>query len=121
MKPLFFFFNKSTSEDKRNHIKQALEALEIKKYEKLGLPSLVGRWKKASFNYTKERVWRKLQGREEKLLLQAGKEILMKVIVQAIPTYTMSCFKLPLDLCNYIESLIRKFQWGQHSDRCKIH
>ena len=81
----------------------------------------MGRWKKASFNYTKERVWRKLQGWEEILLSQAGKEILMKIIVQAIPTYTMSCFKLPLGLCNYIESLIRKFQWGQHNDRCKIH
>ena len=41
----------------------------IRSYEKyLGLPSLVGRNKKASFNYIKERVWRKLQGWEEQLL-----------------------------------------------------
>ena len=51
----------------------------------------------------------KLQGWESKLLSQAGSEILIKVVTQALPTYTMSCFKLPLTLCNEIEALIRKF------------
>ena len=58
---------------------------------------------------------------EEKLLSQVGREILIKTVVQAIPTYTMSCFKLPLGLCNDIESLIRKFWWGQRGERRKIH
>ena len=116
------FFSKLTSEETREHIKHALGVLEIKQYEKyLGLPSLVGRRKKASFNFIKEKVWRKLQGWEEKLLSQAGREILIKAVVQAISTYTMSCFKLPLGLWNELESLIRKFWWGQHGDRCKIH
>ena len=89
----------------------------ILQYEKyLGLPSLVGKNKKASFNYIKERVWKKIQGWKEKLLSQAGIEILIKAVVQAIPTYTMSCFKLPLGLCGDIESLIRKFWWGQKGD-----
>ena len=42
-------------------------------------------------------------------------------MVQAIPTYTMDCFKLPLGLCDEIESMIRKFWWGQRGDRRKIH
>ena len=72
------FFSKLTSEDTREHIKQALGVLEIKQYEKyLGLPSFVGRRKKASF----KKVWRKLQGWEEKLLSQAGREILIKAVV----------------------------------------
>ena len=33
----------------------------------------------------------------------------MKAVVQAIPTFAMSCFKLPIGLCNDIEKLIRKF------------
>ena len=76
-------------------------------YEKyLGLPSLVGKGKKVSFNYIKERVWQKLQGREGKLLSQAGREVLIKSVIQAISTYTMGCFKIPLGLCQDIESLI---------------
>ena len=81
----------------------------------------MGRKKKASFNFIKEKVWRKLLGREEKLLSQAGREILIKAVVQAIPTYTISCFKLPIGLCNELESLIRKFWWGQCGERRKIH
>ena len=105
-----------------DHIKQALGVPEVKQYKKhLGLPSFVGRRKKASFNFIKEKVWRKMQGWEEKLLSQVGREILIKAVVQAIPTYTMSYFKLPLGLCNDIESLIRKFWWRQRAERRKIH
>ena len=41
--------------------------------------------------------------------------------MQAIPTFTMSCFKIPLSLCNDIESLIMKFWWGYKVDHRKIH
>ena len=57
----------------------------------------------------------------ESLLSQAGREVLIKAVVQAIQTYTMCCFKLPLGLCNKIEKLIRVFWWGQRGDRRKIH
>ena len=99
-----------------------LDVPEIKQYEQyLGLPSFVGRGKKASFNYIKERVWRKLQGWEGKLLSQAGREVLLKAIIQAIPNYTMGCCKIPIGLCNEIDVLIKKFWWGQQGDRRKIH
>ena len=111
------FFSKSTSKEVKTHIKSTLDVPLILQYEKyLGLPSLVGKNKKASFNYIKEREWKKIQGWKEKLLSQAGIEILIKAIIQALPTYTMSCFKLPLGLCGDIESLIRKFWWGQKGD-----
>ena len=55
------FFSKSTTPDMRIEIKEALGVPEIVQYDKyLGLPSLVGKRKKESFDYTKERVWRKL-------------------------------------------------------------
>jgi hypothetical protein len=45
-----------------------------------------------------------MQGWKEKFLSHAGKEILLKVVVQAIPTYTMSVFKISKTLCNDINS-----------------
>ena len=94
----------------KNSIKELLGAPEIKQYEKyLGLPAVVCRNRRASLNYIKDRVWNKLQGWKEKLLSQAGKEVLLKAVVQAIPTFAMGCFKLSVSLCREIEMLIRKF------------
>ena len=36
-------------------------------------------------------------------------EVMIKVVVQAIPIYSMSVFKLPVSLCKDIEATIRKF------------
>ena len=99
-----------------------LGVLEIKQYKKyFGLPSFVGRNKKASLMYIKERIWSKLQGWKEKLLSQANREVLLKAMIQAIPAYTISCFKLPITFCHKIETLIRKFWWGQQGERRKVH
>ena len=99
-----------------------LGVAEIKEYEKyLGPPAVVGKNKKASLNYIKERVWAKLQSWKEKLLSQAGREILLKAVVQAIPTVAMSCFKLSVGLCKEIEMQIRKFWWGKRGGQRKIH
>lgn len=49
----------------------------------------------------------------EKDLSKAGREILIKAVAQAIPNYTMSCLKLPVSLCDDINSIITRFWWGQ--------
>lgn len=96
--------------NQKNKIKDMLGVEVATQYEKyLGLPSFMGRGKRESFSYIRERVWHKIQGWKEKLLSQAGREILIKSIVQAMPSFTMGCFKLPKSLCKDIESLIRKF------------
>ena len=41
-------------------------------------------------------------------------------MVQAIPTFAMSCSKLPVGLCDEIEALIRKLFWGQKGEQRKI-
>ena len=103
-------------------IKELLGVQEIKQHKKyLGLSSLVGKHKKASLLFIKERVLAKLQGWKEQLLSQAGCEILLKAVIQAIPIFAMGCFKIPITLCEEIESLIRKFWWGQRGNQRKIH
>ncbi|XP_075675073.1 uncharacterized protein LOC142644319 [Castanea sativa] len=116
------FFNSKTPRNLRNAISVFLGVPVSHSYEHyLGLPSLVGRGKKRAFSLIKERIWKKLKGSKEKLLNQAGREILIKVVIQAIPTYVMSCFKLPKGLIKEIEILVRKFWWGYRGEQRKIH
>ena len=116
------FFSTNTEEHIRNRILDLLGVLAISQYEKyLGLPSFVGRAKKQSFSYIWERVWSKIKGWKEKPLSNAGHEVLIKLVLQAVPTFTIRCFKLPKSLCKDIESLIRKFWWGYKGEARKIH
>ena len=65
------FFSKATPEERKLEIIDLLGVSEVWEYKKyLGLPAVVGRNKKASLNFIKERVWNKLQGWKEKFLSQ---------------------------------------------------
>ena len=93
------FFSKATMEERRVELVEFLGVNKVREYEKyLGLLAVVGRNKKESLNDIRERVWNKLQGWKERLLSQVGKEVLLKAVVHAIPTFAMSYFKLPKGL-----------------------
>ena len=116
------FFSSNTNQQVRNSIQGRLGVAVSHQFDKyLGLPSFVGRGKKQSFSNIRERIWQKIQGWKEQLLSQAGREVLIKSILQAMPTYSMNCFKLPRSLCKDIESLIRKFWWGYRGEQRKTH
>ena len=98
----------------QEEIKTKFEAHVIQQHEKyLGLPSQIGRFKCNTFCGLKEKLANKLAGWKEKLLSKASKEILIKVVAQAILTYTMSCFKLPDSNCDEMTSMVRDFWCGQ--------
>ena len=108
------FFSSNTSRDVQEEIKNRFGAEIIKQHKKyLGLPSLVGKNKRTTFNAIKEKLGEVLAGCKEKLLSKARKEVLIKAVAQAILTYTMSCFKLPDFLCDELMGMIRNFWWGQ--------
>jgi len=94
----------------KEEIESRFGAQVIKQHKKyVGLPFLI-RWRKQiSFNDIKEKLGKKLAGWKEKLLSKASKEVLIKAITQAIPTYTMSCFKIPDSLCDDLTIMIRNF------------
>jgi hypothetical protein len=73
-----------------------------------------------AFEEIKGRVWARIKRWKENFLSQAGKEVLLKAVVQAIPTYTMSVFQLPKTLCNDINSMISKFWWGNKENDSKM-
>ena len=107
------YFSKGCPNNKREVIKNILNVRNESLSEKyLGMPSDVGRSKNGAFKYLRDRVWKKVQGWLEQLLSVGGKEVLIKSVAQAIPTYSMSCFRLPRGLCKHINSLLLKFWWG---------
>lgn len=108
------FFSRNTNRATKEAIRVQFGAQIIKSHESyLGLPSLVGHSKRNTFAQLKERVVNELARWKEKLLSNAGKEILIKAVAQAVPSYTMSYFRLPTILCNELMRMVRQFWWGQ--------
>lgn len=79
----------------------------------LGLPSLICWSKSQVFQFVKDRVWKKLEGQKERSLSKASKNVLIKIVVQSIPTYALSCFKLPSSLIGFF--------WVGEPDSRKLH
>lgn len=61
------------------------------------------------FHAIKNHVWKALQGWKEKNFSIDAKEILIKSVVQAIPTYAINCFCLPKGLCSDLMKLGARF------------
>jgi hypothetical protein len=107
------YFSRNVSHDLKNNLSQILqvtECLGTGKY--LGLPSMIGRSKKSIFNYIKDRIWNRISNWSSKMLSQAGKEVLIKSVAQAIPSYCMSVFLLPMSIGDEIEKMLNSFWWG---------
>ncbi|CAJ2637655.1 unnamed protein product [Trifolium pratense] len=85
----------------------------------LGLPSMVGRSKKAIFSYIKYRIWKRINSWRGRALSKAGKEIMIKSVLQAIPAYVMSMFILPSSFIDDIEKMINAFWWGRGNGNSK--
>ena len=69
----------------------------------------MGESKQNTFAQLKQRVVNKLARWKEKLLSNARKEVLIKAVAQAVPSYTMSCFKLSNTLCEELTRMVRQF------------
>jgi hypothetical protein len=86
----------------------------------LGLPTVTGRRKKEVFAFVKERIWEKIKSWRGIRFSQAGREVLIKSILQTIPSYAASVFRLPETLIADIHKAVAKFLWG-NCDEKKTH
>lgn len=81
-----------------------------------GLPVVFSRKKNEVFSLVIDRVWKKVKGWKEGLLSRAGKEV-----AKSIPTYIMSCYRIPESCCKEIENMFARFWWGSKEGERNIH
>ena len=114
------FFSPNTSVLVREGICGELDILtEALSDTYLGLPTMVGVDRSDCFQHLIDRVCQRLKGWKEKVLSMQGKEILLKSVAQAIPSYAMSVFKLPKSICKSTTNEMSSFWWGDDEDRKK--
>lgn len=78
----------------------------------LGNSLLLCRNKTKDFKDLKDRISQRIDGWNQNLLFKAGRATLITSVFQAIPTYSMSTFRIPKGLCTDLDSLVRRFWWG---------
>ncbi|XP_019150536.1 PREDICTED: uncharacterized protein LOC109147328 [Ipomoea nil] len=114
-------YSRNTSDEDRQSVAQILGVAQAPNFGKyLGLPSFIGRHKKAAFAYVEDKIRQRIGSWNKKLLSQAGKEILLKTVTQSMPTFSMSVFLLPVSVCTAIERTMNRYWWDSGTDR-RIH
>lgn len=68
----------------------------------LGIPTFYLRNKHIQFTYLSEHICHKIQCCNSVFLSMGGPEVLIKSLLQGIPSYEMSCFWLPFGICQGI-------------------
>jgi hypothetical protein len=115
-------FSTNTSSSKKREVLQGLQIQKETMNERyLGLPVYVGKSRTNTFAYLKERIWQRIQGWKEKLLSSAGKEVLIKAVAQAIPTFAMGCFDITKEMCEQISTMIGRYWWSNQDEENKMH
>ncbi|KAL9666216.1 hypothetical protein QQ045_000540 [Rhodiola kirilowii] len=83
----------------------------------LGLPLVMGQKKVDTFRCIFEKVWKRLNDWKCKLLSAAGREVLIKSVIQTLPVYTMSVYRLPEKTLQEIAKLISRFWWDKKENK----
>jgi hypothetical protein len=109
--------NAAEQEEVANNLQVQVTAFEARY---LGLPTARGRQKRSKFQSIKERMSKRLMDYSEKCMSSGPKEVLIKSVAQALPTYIMSVFQLPLTLCDELTGMIRELWWGTEKGKKKM-
>jgi hypothetical protein len=75
----------------------------------LGLPMAVCKVADGVFDYVPDRIRNFVNGCGENLLSCVGWKVLIKSNAQVVPTYPMSCFRLPAHVCKKMKTYISNF------------
>ena len=115
-------FGKRINAATRQEIKHALGIHNdggMRKY--LGIPEDISGSKCKLFAFLKDNLMHRVNGWTGRWLSKGGKEVMIKSILLALPTYVMSTFLLPLEICENLASAIAQFWWNSNPPKRGIH
>lgn len=116
------FFSKNTPPGTKEEVCRELNGVTEQINSKyLGLPLVIGRAKSQVFRYIVEAANARIGSWKNKFLSSAGKEVLLKSAVTALPIYTMSCYKVSKHVCRQIEKKMAACWWGENAEGKRIH
>ncbi|XP_027062866.2 uncharacterized protein [Coffea arabica] len=116
------FFSKNLPQVVKDEVCRKLGNVQMVNQGKyLGLPMVITRSKEQLFGFIRNNCQRRLGNWKNKMLSNARKEILLKASTMALPTYAMSCCKVPGRLCKDISAMMAGFWWGEDNGRRKMH
>lgn len=94
----------------QDRVKQVLKIRMSRSHQLyLGAPSFSLRNKRIQFAYLKDNMRKKVEGWKHKHFSKGGKETLIKSVLQAVPVFAMSCFRVPTSICKELESICARF------------
>lgn len=114
-------FGKSCPQNQQESVRDSLQ-VQLSTFEEkyLGLPTPEGRMSKGKCQNLQARLTKRIIAWGDTLSL-AGKETMIKAVAQAIPTYMMGVFKLPMSVCDDLNRMVRNFWWGSKEGKRKTH
>ncbi|XP_048623794.1 uncharacterized protein LOC125592583 [Brassica napus] len=86
---------------------------------KMGFSETWTSWVMRCITSVKYRVL--MNGEPRGNIIPGGKEVLVKSIMLALPTYVISTFLLPLEICENLASAIAQFWWSSNPPKRGIH
>ena len=87
----------------------------------LGLPENICGSKKKVFAYVQDRLNSRVNTWEAKHLSKGGKEVQIKSVAQAVPTFTMSCYLLPQEIHKKLTGAVSRFWWSAKANNRGLH
>ncbi|GJN07431.1 hypothetical protein PR202_ga25263 [Eleusine coracana subsp. coracana] len=116
------FFSKNSTEVIKNVVLETLQIPNEALAEKyLGLPTALGRSTEGAFEYMTTRKKGLVGAWSGKEASCAGREVLIKSQAQAVTTYPMSFFIIPLATSNKMKRTISNYWWGSSADNKGMH
>lgn len=116
------FVSSNTNWTIRNHLLDLAWVLVCSNQESyFGLPIMVGKNRYKIFETIKDKVWEKTNNWKNFYPSQAGKEVQLKSMVQALTTYAMSMFILQWKILKNMVSSMAKFWWNHINKSSGIH